>query len=287
MDLDEAAGRLYGLTPDEFTAARDALAKEAKAAGDAALAKGIRALRRPTVVAWAVNQASRRHAEELDALLDVGRRLRAAWQTQDADALAELGRERSAATARLTRAVRDDAEADGRPLSSSGEVEVEQTLDAAVVDEDAAGQVREGRLVRPLSYSGFAPAPVVREPRERRTAAPAHPGKEDREAAAAERERRAAELERALEEAERAAAEAEEARTAWEAELADAAREHDGRSAKVRELSDALAAAKEELATAGHRLEVARREEAAAGRTARSARARADRAAQALHDARS
>src|SRR4051812_14418257 len=76
VDLDEVADRLYGLLPGEFTAAREALAKEARAAGDAELSRGVRALRKPTVVAWAVNQASRRRPHELEELLDVGRRLR-------------------------------------------------------------------------------------------------------------------------------------------------------------------------------------------------------------------
>ena len=160
MDFDEAADRLYGMVPEEFTSARDALAKEAKAAGDAALAKRIKALRRPTVVAWAVNRTAREDGEDLGRLLHLGLRLREAWRAQDAEALAQAGRERTPLISRLVRSVRARAEAAGHPLTPAADLEIERTLDAAVVDEDAAEQVRKGRLTRPLSHSGFTPAPV-------------------------------------------------------------------------------------------------------------------------------
>ncbi|MEV7804662.1 hypothetical protein AB0O28_17115 [Microbispora sp. NPDC088329] len=309
MDFDEAADRLYGMMPEDFTAARDALAKEAKAAGDAALAKRIKALRKPTVVAWAVNRTAREQSQELGRLLDLGRRLREAWRAQDADALAEAGRERTPLIARLVRSVREAAETAGHPLASTAELEIEQTLDAAVVDEDAAEQVRRGRLSRPLSYSGFTPAPVVRpapEPAAREQPAPkardkgtARPSKAERRAAEeerdraererleAERERRIGRLEEALAEAERAAAEAERGRAGWEAERAEAVREHERRTAKVETLAAKLAKARTKLNSAEHRLEVARREETSAERAARSARVRVDEARAALDEARS
>lgn len=315
MDFDEAADRLYGLVPEEFTTARDALAKEARTGGDAALAKRLKALRKPTLVAWAINQASRREGE-LDPLLDLGRRLREAWQAQDADALTEAGRERTPLISRLTRAVREAAEAAGHPLSPSADLEIEQTLDAAVVDEDAADQVRRGRLTRPLSYSGFTPAPVVRPAAARTAKAETKPraakggaktvtapsegergaereagrraAEEEREKARkAERERRITELENALAEAEQAAQEAERGRADWESERADAESERERRAAKVETLTAKLAKAKDKLNAATHRLDVARREETNAGRAARSARVRVDEARAALDRARS
>ncbi|WP_066936834.1 hypothetical protein [Microtetraspora fusca] len=159
MDLNAAADRLYGLPPNEFTAARDALAKEIKAAGNADLAREVGNLRRPTVAAWAVNQAVRRHPEEIGELLDLGERLRTAWHEQDAEALSELTGRRSELTGRLSRLIAEDAEAGGRRPAALPEVE--QTLDAAIVDADAAERVRQGRLTAPLSYSGFVPAPIA------------------------------------------------------------------------------------------------------------------------------
>ncbi|MFD0664274.1 hypothetical protein [Thermocatellispora tengchongensis] len=274
MDLDEVAGRLYGLAPGDFTAERDAAARAAKEAGDAALAREIRTLRRPTVAAWAVNQASRRHPDELTELLELGAELRRVWQEQDVEALAELTRRRGAASGRLLRLIRETAEAAGQALSGSAPAEIEQTLDAATVDEDAAEQVRRGRLVRPLSYAGFTPAPAA--PAGPRPKRPAQPRKkaDDRQAReAAEREAREA-AERAAREAERAAQEAERDHAEWRAELEAAVAEHDRLTEKVERLSGKLAKARQQLATAAHRREVAEREERRAARTAATARAK-------------
>ena len=51
MDADD----LYRLAPEDFTAARDAAAKQARADGDRDGAAALKALRRPTVSAWLLN----------------------------------------------------------------------------------------------------------------------------------------------------------------------------------------------------------------------------------------
>ena len=55
----EAAASLYAVPLAEFVACRKSLAGSVKAGGDAAGAKEILALRKPTVTAWAMNVASR------------------------------------------------------------------------------------------------------------------------------------------------------------------------------------------------------------------------------------
>ncbi|GIH70022.1 hypothetical protein [Sphaerimonospora thailandensis] len=268
---------------------------EAKVAGETRLAREIGRLRRPTTAAWAVNQLARRHPDDLAGLLEVGERLREAWRRQDADALAALGRRRTRITAGLIRVIRQDAEADGRPLPPAAVAEIERTLDAAVVDEEAAGEVRRGRLVRPLSYSGFAPAPVVRTTPRRNAPAPRPEAEkrrqEDKRRAAvrererAERERRVGELRTVLAEAERTVAEAEQSHAARAAELAEAVRDRDRRAGKVAELTAELAEARERLTAAEHRVEVAEREEIVASEVSLSARHRADQARSALDQA--
>jgi hypothetical protein len=245
VDLDEAADRLYMLPPAEFTAAREAAARAAKDAGDVRLSRDIAKLRKPTVSAWAVNRAAREHPEELAELLDVGERLRAAWQEQDAGALAELTQRRGAVTGRLSRLIRQAGD-----LSAAAAAEVDQTLDAAVVDADAAAQVRRGHLAKPLSYSGFAPAPIPRE----RPAGRRKPTPEDEAAQARAREEAAARRARER-------AEAEAAHREWRAALETAQREHDQRAERVAELERKLAKARKRLDDARNRLEVARREE--------------------------
>ncbi|MEV4799960.1 hypothetical protein AB0K18_08070 [Nonomuraea sp. NPDC049421] len=251
MDLDEVADRLYGVPPPEFTAARAEAARAAKEAGDGGLAKEIAKLRKPTVSAWAVNRLSREHPAELDELLEVGERLRAAWQEQDADELAELTRLRGEVSAKVGRLARQAGD-----LSAAAATEVDQTLDAALVDEEAAAEVRRGRLAKPLQYSGFAPAPVTR-PRPSRA-------KKKGAADGGDGGDEAAEARRREEEAARKAKEREEAEAAhreWLATLESAQREYDERAEKVERLEKKLAKARRKLDDARQRLEVTKREE--------------------------
>ncbi|MCP2340918.1 hypothetical protein [Actinomadura rupiterrae] len=156
MDLTSAARKLYGVAPEEFTAARQELVKAARQEGDAALAKQVGALRRPTASAWAVNLLSRESAPELDRLLDTGADLREAWSA--GRSIGGLEQRRGELVDLLVRTARRLAAEAGRPLRDPAVREVEDTLHAATVDPDSAEQVREGALTRPLSHSGFVPA---------------------------------------------------------------------------------------------------------------------------------
>src|SRR5690349_10030519 len=93
-DAAEKMRELYGRTPEEFTAARNALAKELKAAGHADQANEVGKLRKPTVAVWAVNQAARAHPDLVAAVLDAGSGLAKA----QAAALAGRGGELAAAS---------------------------------------------------------------------------------------------------------------------------------------------------------------------------------------------
>src|SRR3954447_10196927 len=160
MDLDSVAEDLYGLPPDEFTAARD---ETAKRASDPALKKAIKSLRKPTVSAHAVNALVREHPDEIDELLDLGDDLRSAMSGNKGDVrrLTEQRRDliSSLVAADLPAAVRDDVTA---------------TLEAATADPELGAAVRSGRLVKPLRYAGFGAMPdlddVVATPVPKRTA---------------------------------------------------------------------------------------------------------------------
>jgi hypothetical protein len=145
MDLDSVADELYGLPPEEFTAARDAAAKDA---GDPALTKAIKALRKPTVSAHEVNQILRAHPDDIDGLLDIGDELREAMTRGKGDVrrLTEQRRDviTSLVDADLPANVRDDVTA---------------TLEAATADPQLGAAVRSGRLVKPLRYAGFGAMP--------------------------------------------------------------------------------------------------------------------------------
>ena len=73
---------LFQLSLTEFTAARNALAARLKAAGQAAQAAAVKALPKPPLSAWTVNQLYWRHHKAFDQLRVAGDRLRKAQASQ-------------------------------------------------------------------------------------------------------------------------------------------------------------------------------------------------------------
>src|SRR5215208_532649 len=78
--IEQAMRELYALPPGDFTSARDARVKELRADGDRDAAAAVKALRRPTVAAWALNQLARSRAKDVERLLEAGERLRSAQE---------------------------------------------------------------------------------------------------------------------------------------------------------------------------------------------------------------
>jgi hypothetical protein len=222
MDLDSVAGELYGLPPEDFTAARTARAKEAKAAGDKALATRISALAKPNQVAWLANQLAREHQDELRALVDLGAGLREAADALTGDQLRDFTRQKRQLVGALVQQGRGLATRAGRKVSLDAARGLEETLNAALADPAAAGLVLEGRLSSGLQNTGFGPAVGGGKPALSSVPGPSGPpaaasrsgSKEQRLAArlaTAEHE-----VEQARQSAERAAATRAEAETAVE-----------------------------------------------------------------------
>lgn len=247
---DDRIDALYAEPPDGFVAARDALARELKGAGDREAAERVRRLRRPTVAAWAVNQVARRHPDELEELLDAGAELRAAHGRAAAGRRAEL----QDLVVRRRRLIAHLVERAGQILEEGGHPggtrldPVGDTLLAATVDPDAADAVREGRLERERTPpSGFgemptlsvAPAPQTDDPAAEDHAA------QKRRARAEQHARRAEEAQdeadRLREEARHADDAVEDARRALQAaergarRASKAAERAEQRAAKLRE----------------------------------------------------
>jgi hypothetical protein len=164
VDLDTVADELYGLSPADFTAARDERAKAARAAGDRHLAEQIRRLRRPTLAAWASNLLVRERPEETGALLELGEALRRAHQDLDGEQLRDLSdRQRRVISALALQAGLLAAEA-GQRISEDARREVEETLQNALADPDTAREWARGRLARPLTAPlGFTAVTVAHQ----------------------------------------------------------------------------------------------------------------------------
>ncbi|MDL4822084.1 hypothetical protein [Actinomadura opuntiae] len=275
MEFSTAADELYGVVPEEFVATRSRLAREAKADGDAALAKRIGGLRRPTLSAWAVNLLARSASDDLGRLLEVGARMREAWGS--GSGLGDLEQQRARLVAALLRRAGDLAGEQGRPLRDQAVREVEDTLQAATVDEGIAAEVRAGRLPQPRSHTGFVPAGFAlapepgpkreAKPKTEKKAAPA-PKKAERPKVtrtSAARAKRAETLARRADEAERALAD--------RAERADAAKQAaDEASAEVGRLRHELERATAERDSAARKAERAEQARARAEEAAREAR---------------
>jgi hypothetical protein len=172
MDVAAAARELYGLPPEDFTAARNQVAKQAKDVGDSASSNALKALRKPTRAAWLANLLVRTDPAGVDELTELGDELRRAHISGDGRRLRELTLRRHGLVHRLVTTARAQARSDGHPVSGPTEQRLTETLDAAVIDPGAAQLLRSGQLTSALRHVGFG---VVDENDEPAQLAPIRP----------------------------------------------------------------------------------------------------------------
>jgi hypothetical protein len=157
-ELDEIVRELYVLPPADFVTARNELVRQARAAGSREVAERLQQLRRPTRSAWLVNLLASDPAA-MQRLSALGRELRDAQTGLARTELRNLAEQRRQLIADLMDRAKAHAAEAGLRLTPTVLSEVEATLQAALVDLAGALTVRNGRLVRPLSHSGFGPRP--------------------------------------------------------------------------------------------------------------------------------
>jgi hypothetical protein len=241
---------LYGLPLDEFTRARDELARRAKQEGDGPLAAEVKQLRKPSVPAWVVNQLARQRELDMRRLLDAGVELetaqREAIRAQSGDAFLDARRDQQHALETLAAAAKDILAAAGRAGAALDRVV--STLRAGSLTEEGRALLKQGRLTEELEPPGFEalagfeiPAkPAARRPAAKKPRA-APPAAEPRpHEPAAEARRRARELQRELGGLESRTAAAERRAAQLRAQLEEA-------EAKVSELDAQRRAAEREL----------------------------------------
>jgi hypothetical protein len=194
--------RLYGLPLDQFTPARDELARTLRKDGEREASAEIKALRKPNLPAWALNQAQRRDPERVAELLRAGAELRNAQQRVVAGGERGELREAAAEERRLVDELVARAEhelaASGHTVNASLQNKLRATAHAAAVTAEPGGLLAAGRLVRDyeLSDLGLMGAGALVAAAERKAAAreAAQRAAAERRAAAREAaERRAAE----------------------------------------------------------------------------------------------
>jgi len=263
--LDEVADELYGLLPEEFTAARTRHEKEARQAGKRELAAAIHRLAKPTVAAWLANQLVREQGDELQALPQLGAGLRQATKRLAGDELRQLSRQRHEVVTALVQQARQLARATGHSVSEDTARALDDILQAALADEHAAEQLLAGRLAGPLERPGDWPAtdgelPLHPAP----TSAPARRPAPDEELRRAEED---------LAEAEESLAEATHARDAVQVQADEADRAADAARDEVDRLRQQL----EQATAASAEADRARRVQTSALRQAERAVSDAER----------
>jgi hypothetical protein len=205
-DLTKAEAELYGLPLDEFTGARNELAKRLRGDGRRADAEKVKQLRKPTAAAWIVNQVGRQARGDMKKLLSAGERMRKARTPTQLRTASAAERE---AIARLLGRVEDVA---GSQPAATME-RVRETLHAAAGDAGVGALVRAGCLDKEQRLVGFGGAALTpEEPAQTRHERDAAKGRaRERDAATREREQAERSHERALADAQRTQTELERA----------------------------------------------------------------------------
>lgn len=162
---DDRIDELYQLPLDEFTAARNALAKDT---GDAAIKK----LEKPNLAAWAVNQLYWHQRKLYDEVVKTSGQVRAAYKQMLSGKNADVRAAdtfHAEAMRRAKDAIRRILEAAGNTASDAVMTPVTETLDALPTTDPP------GRLTKPLRRTGFEAlegVTITAKPTPRPAAAP-------------------------------------------------------------------------------------------------------------------
>lgn len=179
--VEQAADEIYGLPLADFTKRRDELAKKLRTDGKRADADAVKALRKPTAAAWAMNQLARRRSKDVKRLLATGKRLRAAHEALysggDRTRLQKVSGEERDLVDKLARDASAVAGEAGTAATANLDEQIRNTLHAAALDEETATELQAGRLLREREAIGMfgtgteVPQKPKPPPRTKRSAA--------------------------------------------------------------------------------------------------------------------
>ena len=156
----EAAALFHG-APEGFVAARDALATRLREQGRAEDASAVKRLRKPTVVAWALDQLVTRDPDGVHALLEAGAEVRAAQQAAlsskrgAAERLRSAGIARAAAVTHLAAVAATALREAGKDPDSHADA-ITGALSLSAIDHESATRLAAGTFERPpTAEAGF------------------------------------------------------------------------------------------------------------------------------------
>jgi hypothetical protein len=282
---------LYGAPFDEFVARRNALEKSLRKEGHDAEATAVKALTKPSLPAWTVNQLSRHEPKRFAALLEAGEALRDAQRGMlhggGGDAMRTATRAQREVVSALVERAAALLEKAGHKATATTMDKVNETLQA--VSTVGWGEAGEGRLERELAppgldalaglFAGGAPAPAHRAAAKKPAAAKRARDDEAEEDADDEAgDKRSAREEAAARRAEKREAdrrEAEQALRAAERVLSSAKREASHADGTLEKAETRADVARTRVADAEQALEAARAQLEKAGEAAKEAKAEA------------
>jgi hypothetical protein len=153
VNLDEALDKVFAAPLHDFTATRNAVARELKGAD----AKAVKAVKKPNLSAWAVNQVAREHADDVASLFDVTDKLRTAQRRVlsggKAASLREATDQRNKIVAVLTKRAAAILKRSGHGASTQTLAGITDSFVAVASDPEGAERLRKGHLERELEPS--------------------------------------------------------------------------------------------------------------------------------------
>jgi hypothetical protein len=230
VSVEAEVDRLYGLPLADFTAARNDLAGELRKVGEADAAAEVKALPKPSLSAWTVNQLARRERMQVRALVTAAGKMRTAQSGVldggGADDLQQAVQRQREVVDALVASARALLEAAGQPATQTTLDRVRGTLTAVAGDEEGQRLVEKGRLSADLDPAGFGPLALgtATGDRARKTKRPS-PSSQAIEKARRDVERLRAEAAELKERVRRARSEARRAERAAEAARKTAAKD--------------------------------------------------------------
>jgi hypothetical protein len=265
---DAEIDRLYQLSLDEFTAARNALAKESGQAG-----AEIRALQKPPLAAWAINQVYWRGRPAFHALEASAAALRAAHSAVVSGKRADLraaGKAHDDALEAVLKAALAILRDAGQPATDATKQAIATTLRALPASTDRPGRLT--RLLQPTGFELMAGLSAAAGPA--RPAAPAPlekvaKGATESRTKNSARDKAVAKAKEAVAAAVRAERTAEQNARRDEFEAARTARESERAATELTRAREALDAAQEAFETAERDADAATRKKEAAARRVR------------------
>ncbi|WP_351224947.1 hypothetical protein [Streptomyces sp. NPDC002133] len=286
MDVEQVIEELYGVLPEEFTAARDARVAEARRAKETAAAKRIAGLRRPTSAAWTSNLFVRRRPKQCEQLLALGETLREAHRTLDPQKFREASGQQHKVIGALAREAAALAEQAGQSVSETVRHEVERIFHAVLASADFAARWSAGSLVKApeaaTDFGALVPELLPSRPAPQAKGTPAASARTTAQKREAERRDKLEHARAVAGEAEAEARHRDEALRAAEEAQRTADARADGAAERVAELERQLRNARQEEQDARTAAAEAGSAASEAGRAAKVAHRAADRAARAL-----